>query len=346
MAARAATRGASGTVIRPRCGRSRSKITSSMTVTSPAASSAMNRPRSCAAKSMPSTPTAQRAGQHLQPQHGRRNAVVECRDACGVGVDHLVERLDVEPRSVGHGRTLQGLTGERPQPVLQRDRSRGRGLKLRGVGDRLRQRDASVGVLLEQRERVGCASVPRASPLGGTSCGWRSLPGRRRCAAFRTDPLPSSSRRRAATQPGPRAPLARPRAASRDRSRRLARARPIATPTAVAPNRIAATTSARAKLGESGEQSAKADPISSRRLSRFGAAADNETSCRIGIAARARGESTGHDARERFCRRCPGETSKGRHHERSRSQRAADPAEAVRRSRQPNARRFASRTGT
>ena len=55
---RTATIGPSGMVIRPRCGRSRSKITRSITATRPAARSAINTPRSCEASNMPSTPSA------------------------------------------------------------------------------------------------------------------------------------------------------------------------------------------------------------------------------------------------------------------------------------------------
>ena len=72
-------------------------------------------------RNIPRTPSVS-ARKQLQPEHRRRDAIVERCDSCGVGVDHLVERLDVQAGCAVCGRKFQGVAGQCPQLVLNVDR--------------------------------------------------------------------------------------------------------------------------------------------------------------------------------------------------------------------------------
>jgi hypothetical protein len=92
-------RGVTGTRIKPRVGRSRSKLTRSKSVTSAA--------------------TSRTVTGDLQPQDRGRHTIAQRGNANRPRVDHLVEGVDVEPRRAGGGRRIERLAGERPQLPLQ-----------------------------------------------------------------------------------------------------------------------------------------------------------------------------------------------------------------------------------
>ena len=120
IAARACTSGETGTRIRPRVGRSRSKVTSKMTMTSPAAIITANTPRRpTVASAKPGRPGRWRLGD-FKHEDWRRHPVAEAVDPTGLGVEHLVQALDMtEAARPGVETTAPGLDRERgPSPGL------------------------------------------------------------------------------------------------------------------------------------------------------------------------------------------------------------------------------------
>ena len=98
IAARTATSGASGTVMNPRAGRSRSKLTKSSSVSRAGG----EQDGDDAAREHREIERQQRerdgGTDHLDERDRRRHAVVERRHARRLHVDHLVQALDVQAR--------------------------------------------------------------------------------------------------------------------------------------------------------------------------------------------------------------------------------------------------------
>jgi hypothetical protein len=127
-------------------------VTSKMTMTSPAASITVNTPRG------PTVEVQSKGGQgdgrsgDLQYEDWRRHPVAEAVDPTGLGVEHLVQALDVQPRRAVGRCHVERLSGHRPQLALDLP-ARGHGPGLgRTAGYRLGNVDARVGELPEQGE--------------------------------------------------------------------------------------------------------------------------------------------------------------------------------------------------
>ena len=78
---------------------------------------------------MPRTPSASALAKICSQSTGAGMRLSSAATPRGVRVDHLVERLDVEAGRTRSRRSVQRVTGKRPQLVLERDRRLRRGLE-------------------------------------------------------------------------------------------------------------------------------------------------------------------------------------------------------------------------
>ena len=88
-------------------------------MTTNAATSDVTTPRPSRVRYSDSAPRAIGAPHDLEHHHGARDAVAERRHTAGVGVDHLVQGLDVQTWSGAGGIVANGVTGKGPQVALQ-----------------------------------------------------------------------------------------------------------------------------------------------------------------------------------------------------------------------------------
>jgi hypothetical protein len=151
--ARRLVSGVSGTRMRPRVGRSRSKVTRSSRVTRLAARRTVITPaeeREVEGKQ----PEGDGCADHLHRQHCPRYAIVQAGHAHRLHVDHLVEGLDVQARRARGRRRGERLSGEPPELALQPLTVGDSPVGLGAPAPSAREPDARVRVARQQLERT------------------------------------------------------------------------------------------------------------------------------------------------------------------------------------------------
>ncbi len=137
--ARSLTSAVSGTLMRPRWGRSRSKVTSSRKLTEHGCDE--RRGHAATQDREVGGEEAERDGgaEDLEQENRVGDAVREPRDASRALVDHLVQRLDVEPRRAVNRSPVERLSGRPPQPALEFLALGHSGVRLGAAGHRVRE---------------------------------------------------------------------------------------------------------------------------------------------------------------------------------------------------------------